>query len=290
MIHISPAIAIKLSPQFSIGAGIHYIMAGVELERYMDIDTLVGMMTFGAVTDVDDVHFEADVSNEVITFYGGFQWDITPDITLGAVYHSGTDVDFEGDVTFNQPVTGIAAVDLVLTALFPEITGNTALPIIDQIMVGLAFKAGEKLDLEIDVNFAMWSQYESLDLAFEAETSFFGIPIVANASAPKDWKNTTCVRFGGEYHASKKMDIRFGILYDTNPVPDETLDPMLPDNDRFGLTTGFGYKANGFTIDFAYMLLLQAERSSTNDVLAPLDQNYEAGQAHLFSLSLGLVL
>jgi len=34
------------------------------------------------------------------------------------------------------------------------------------------------------------------------------------------WERPLCVRLGGEYHASPALEVRFGILYDQNPIPD----------------------------------------------------------------------
>lgn len=40
------------------------------------------------------------------------------------------------------------------------------------------------------------------------------------------------------------------------PVPENTLDPRLPDSDRQSLSLGIGYKANKLVIDAAYMPIL----------------------------------
>ncbi len=289
MIHISPVIAVKVSENFSIGGGIHYILANIQWERYIDIDSLVAAISGGLVTDVDNVFFKADVDADDMTFYGGIRWQISPKVAFGATYHSGMDFEFTGDIEFQEPTTNIPAIDGTLALLFPDSPdqgGVASLPIVDQFMAGILFDLG-KLELELDINYTMWSKYESLTLDFDLNTDIGGIPVVADEDIEKNWEDTVCIRLGGNYMVNENMDLRFGALYDTNPVPDATLDPMLPDNDRIGLTVGFGYHKNGFVIDAGYMLLLLDERIVGMNGVLPIDQNYEATAAHLFGLSIG---
>jgi long-chain fatty acid transport protein len=289
LLFFSGALAVKVNDNLSLGAGASYVSASVVWERYQNIDGLVSLLSGGLITDVDDLYFKADVTGHAMSYFGGIQWKISPTITFGASYHSGADIEYTGDITMQEPVTGILAIDVPLASLFPDSPnqgGTATLPFVDNIMGGFAFKLSETLDIECDAYFTLWSNYENLTLDFDNPTL-----AVTDQVIPKNWVDTLCVRLGGEYHASPALDVRFGILYDQNPIPDATLDPMLPDNDRIGISAGIGYHKSGFVVDFAYMLLLLGERTAAgNTVLTPLDQNYEATQAHLIGLSVGYTL
>ena len=52
------------------------------------------------------------------------------------------------------------------------------------------------------------------------------------------------------------LKIRGGLLYDSNPVPDERFETRVPDSDRIGFSTGLGLKKGPFTCDIGYMVLL----------------------------------
>lgn len=292
LLFFSGALAVKVSDCFSIGAGVSYVSASVEWEKYSNIDALVWLLSAGAISDVDDLYFKADVTGDAVSFFGGIQWKISPAVTFGATYHSGTDIDYTGDITMQEPTTPSAAINAYLASFFPDSpdqSGTANLPFADNIMGGFAFKLSESLDMEIDLYYTLWSKYEALTLDFDVNTL-----TVADQVIEKNWEDTMCVRLGGEYHASQDLDIRFGMMYDQSPVPDETLDPMLPDADRFGVCAGIGYHKNGFTVDFAYMLLFLSERTPENNtVLSALglsEQNYEAVQAHLIGLNIGFAL
>jgi long-chain fatty acid transport protein len=62
------------------------------------------------------------------------------------------------------------------------------------------------------------------------------------------------------------MAIRLGYVYDPTPIPDETIDTLLPDADRHDFSIGFGYGFENFTVDFAYMAIVLKERK-VNSVL-----------------------
>jgi long-chain fatty acid transport protein len=297
LLFFSGALAVKVSDCFSIGAGVSYVSASVLWERYMNIDTLVASLSHGLISDVEDLYFKADVTGNAMSYFGGIQWKISPTITFGASYHSGANIEYTGDILMQEPATASSTINAYLASFFPDSPdqgGTASLPFVDNIMGGFAFKLSEALDIECDAYYTLWSKYEQLTLDFDINTfvpAVTPIPVVADQVIPKNWEDTLCVRLGGEYHASPALDVRFGILYDQNPIPDATLDPMLPDNDRIGMSAGIGYHKNGLVVDFAYMLLLLGERKPVgNTILTPLDQNYEATQAHLIGLSVGYTL
>jgi len=289
LLFFSGALAVKVSDSFSIGAGVSYVSASVLWEKYSNIDALVWLLSLGGISNVDDLYFKADVTGNAMSYFGGIQWKISPAITFGASYHSGAEIEYTGDITMEEPTTISPFINAVLATLFPDSPdqgGIATLPFADNIMGGFAFKLSPDIDLEADVYYTLWSKYENLTLDFDINTL-----TVTDQVISKNWEDTLCVRLGGEYHASAALDVRFGLLLDQNPIPDATLDPMLPDNDRIGISAGIGYHKNGLVVDFAYMLLLLGERKPVgNTVLGSLDQNYQATQAHLIGLSFGYTL
>jgi long-subunit fatty acid transport protein len=57
------------------------------------------------------------------------------------------------------------------------------------------------------------------------------------------------LRLGGEYHASKSLDIRLGVSYDPSPIPTDSLKILAPLSDLIGVSMGMGYKINNLSID-----------------------------------------
>jgi long-chain fatty acid transport protein len=86
-------------------------------------------------------------------------------------------------------------------------------------------------------------------------------------SSKRGYKDVWQFRLGGEYSVMENLDIRAGIAYDQNPIPDKYLDPTLPDSDRLLFSGGLTYKATDFLdVDLAYIFIRANERKSTTAV------------------------
>ena len=80
-----------------------------------------------------------------------------------------------------------------------------------------------------------------------------------------DWDDTYAYRLGFGYKLSDKYELRWGILYDEAPVPDETLTPVLPDSDRWSIQFGTGYETDTFGFDWYIMYLDSADGDITHN-------------------------
>jgi len=107
---------------------------------------------------------------------------------------------------------------------------------------------------------------------------------VTDISSEKNWNDVYSLRLGLEYRWNEQFAIRMGIMRDYDPAPDETLDPLLPSSDRWLYAVGGGYTFNALTLDLAYMLLLQDDRSVRTSHI-PFNGDYKSF-AHLFGINL----
>ena len=55
---------------------------------------------------------------------------------------------------------------------------------------------------------------------------------------------------------NENWDLRLGYAYDQAPEPDNTIDYILPDNDRNMFSIGAGYHRNNWALDFSYTLMI----------------------------------
>ena len=108
---------------------------------------------------------------------------------------------------------------------------------------------------------------------------------------PRNWHETITVRVGLESDLSQFAPRRFvpkvrlGFAFDQSPVPAETLDPSLPDGNRYLVSGGLslGLRHVG-AIELAYMAVFPESRTAANPDL-PLKYSTSA---HV--LSAGLVI
>jgi len=122
---------------------------------------------------------------------------------------------------------------------------------------GIAYKPTDKLKLEADAIYTQWGDYKKLTYSFSAlPTTNAAGDIVKE----KDWKNVWRLQLGGEYMATDWLALRAGIVWDQDPIRDGFADYMLPSNDRWIYSTGFGIMHGDFTYDFSLMYLQNENR------------------------------
>jgi long-chain fatty acid transport protein len=56
------------------------------------------------------------------------------------------------------------------------------------------------------------------------------------------------------------VDVQRGHIFDQSPVPERTLDPLVPDADAHLLSFDIGYRRTRFEIDIACMVMLLEDR------------------------------
>ena len=163
-------------------------------------------------------------------------------LTLGATYHSGVSLGFERHdsvIRFTVPAAFASA--------FPNsaVSANIDLPEIWT--VGLSAEIGERTTVNLDVARVMWQTFRRVVfVADNPVTQALVSPIVRN------YHNTWVARLGAEHRFSNSWAMRVGYAYDETPIPDKTLDPLLPDSDRHLFTAGLGYTYGRFSVDAAY--------------------------------------
>jgi len=270
---LNPTIAFKLNGNLSVGLGASYIYSTLALD-------LVYRQDLGPPLGYVDIPISLESAS-------GSGWGLNAGalyrgekFSFGFNWRGGFSIDYEGDLSLDVsaipipfPDTGTASTSFS----FPHVLG-----------VGAAFNLTDILILTADIHYILWSSYE--EIAVDVE----GIPGVDFEPVEENWKDSFVFRGGLQYMVSENFALRAGFLYDQTPQPVDTMDPILPDADRWAITGGFGYKTAKFFIDVAYQYEPFKDRTSPNrDIyLTPLG-NFGEGTysttAHLIGISIGFV-
>ena len=217
--------------RFGVGAAVNVVQSKIHLVRARNFDgtdDLVrgdGAISEGrSLLDVDNLTFSATL---------GVMWKPTPCSRVGLSYHS-------------QPGFGEQTLTGTLTNQFGDSMPNTgdlelrqALP--DAIRLGGLWRAFDKVVLHAAIDYQRWSKFKNQCFvtpgaaASTCEADDNGLvidsgPLIVNI--PRGWKDTYGVRIGGTYEVSKELEVKAGLLYDSNAAPDATLDPALIDQDK----------------------------------------------------------
>jgi len=269
-VFINPTIQYTVSDKLSLGFGASYITATATIEKMVDTGSKLaeaGLPVAGKSTAMDS-KFGIEGDGSAWGMNAGLLYHATEKVHFGASFRSSFDLEFDGDAKFTHkdalkaitlPVAmGGNAFNLVSASMPASQSGTATLNMPWMLNVGTLLNVSEDWDVSADVNWVGWSNYEELVLDFDDD-----LPMDKQVQ-DKDWENTFTLRGGASYDMNEKTILRFGLMYDKNPVPDETIDPQLPDSDRFGVSIGCGYKLGKVRIDAGYVILSFNRREKDN--------------------------
>ena len=265
-IEINPNVAYKINSALSVAGGLN--ITYFNFNHYQrKIPTALG--------DVD-ASLEADAWGwgfNLAAHYKPVDW-----FSAGISYRSRVSQHLEGDADFTVPNPAIAG-------LFPDtdINGNLRLP--DMVFAGVNFKALKNLSIGGGVYWTNWSTYDKLQIFYDDGIGPAG---TTESKTIKHWEDTFRYMIGVEWNATSWMDVRASYTYDECPIPDRSIDYLLPDSDRHQFAFGLGFHKGPWLCDVTYMYLMITGR----DIQArPAEGIYggevKDGYAHLIGLSLG---
>jgi long-chain fatty acid transport protein len=177
-----------------------------------------------------DTLVEVDGDGFGTGFNLGLLWRVTKRLSLGLTYQSKIKITNEGRATFVSP-----GMDEGFSQLFfvdDDISLDFNYP--DRLHTGIAYTPIDILTLEFDFWWANWHEYKTLDIDFSN-------PNNTDISLPQHWDNSYLLGLATEIRPWPVFPIRLGFAYDMTPIPDETVSPTLPDNNRPFIMGGFGY-------------------------------------------------
>ena len=275
-IYIQPTLAYRLGNRLSIGAGVDYVHATIDINQRADLSTVAasGPVTFGQLgiprgTDFADVGLSG--KGHAWTFNTSAIVKLTDKVDLGVRYMHKAKIDYDGDATFTQIPTGLklapgnplglpagTPVDAVVASQFAAggklsaqgITTQLTLP--SSLTVGLAARPFESLKLVADFQRTNWASFDSAGINFQG-----GGP---SSQLLLDYQNTNTYRFGADWSATQALSLRGGFIFNTAAEKAASVSPLLPEGERNYLSAGLGYKVGPLALDLGYQHIHQSDR------------------------------
>jgi long-chain fatty acid transport protein len=314
-----------VNERFTIGATFDFVWAGMDLQMAMSEAQFVDMadpnaqtigMASGSMVDALGSLYEPaggtgirqlyhayfDFSNDS-QFYGeamgfgaagklGLTYEVTPDVTVGATYHSqtwlqdletdnatlsmGVDIDpgvFQGAPTgtYQDMNLSVAGTVTIKDFEWPWVVGG-----------GVAWDASEKLMLALDLKYIGWeSAMKDFKMSFKADNTaengaFAGLEM--DATLYQDWENQLVMALGGAYRATPALTLRGGYNYGKNPVPDQYVNALFPAIVEHHVTLGAGYEwagVNGINASFQTALENSATNPGNGTTMMPVETTHK---------------
>jgi len=273
--YFNPAVAWNPSDRVRVGAGLMAVTATVQLDRAVGQPnpTEVGP----GVLDLGTVSLDASNDGLDYGFNAGAQVDLSDRVAAGINYRSRIDVGFTGDADFE--FTGGTPLDPQIAPLFPpDQTAKTEIPLPGLLVAGVAWQ-GERSALELDFGWQNWADFQTLSVRFEDPS--------LDIERQEEWNNAWFLRGGWEYGFRPDLDVRLGAYYDRSPQPASSMSPLLPDNDRVGVSAGLGFRKGAVRGDLYGLILLVGDRDTGGASIDGFDGTY-GNNGLLGGLSLGL--
>jgi long-chain fatty acid transport protein len=275
---VTGILAWNAGDRVSVGAGPIFVTSSVNLQRNVGVaNPFYGDSRFPGARQLLDVgRVELDGEGTDWGWTAGARIDLTERVHVGATYRAGVEIDYEGDADFTYQFdgSGNAALDVLLGQALPgqfplDQGADVLLPFPATAAVGLAFDAGDSWTAALDIVWTDWSRVETVGLNFEDES--------LGTLIEEDWHDAVALRMGVEWRVSDRWALRGGWYFDQSPMPTKSIDPLLPDSDRVGLSFGAGLQSGAWTFDAYGLGLIVEDRSTRGRSLRGYDGTYASG-------------
>lgn len=273
-INVNPTLAMKVSDNFSIGAGLSYQKIKATLTQAVPYGSVSYLGAVGAggpaagAAILGQLGGPAGLALEGISQVEGdtwsWGWNVGATINFGerghlaGTYRSRIEHTIEGDAVFaDKPSFSesgpVGAIGAALNATFADGPVTTLVELPETWSVALVF-GSEKLEVMADYTFTGWSSIQVLAIEREAGTL---------SSVPLNFDDTFRVGLGLNLQVTDDLKLRLGTAYDETPVQDMYRTPRLPDQKRTWAAAGFQFRLGAkATLDLGYAHLFIDDASS----------------------------
>ena len=256
--NINPVVSYRITPKLALALGLDIIFLDSTLENK------VPSVLLGIPGPSFDVLQKFKGSGNGLGYNLGLLLNVNDAVSIGASYRSEVKIDVDGDLSFN---------------IAPQsISGSTNITLPQQLSAGISYKSKDKWVLETGIRWEDWSSFNQLRIDIAGQPP---------AVTPRDWRGTLAINVGGKYRINDTFTMTGGYLYGSNPVPDSTFEPAIPDSNVHLFCIGGEAHIKKLTVALAYAYQLQYERSKSTNQYGPFANGTYSSHTHLFGVSLG---
>ncbi|MFV1984927.1 MAG: OmpP1/FadL family transporter, partial [Thiohalomonadales bacterium] len=195
----------------------------------------------------------------------GIGWNVglmhkTGPVTVGISYRSEVKTDITGSVSTSSTNSTGATTSLTFPSIF---------------QIGARYQINNNLALEFDIDRTGWNSFGELTITH----STTGVP--APISSKNNWEASYAYRLGGTFQINRPLQLRFGYSADKTPQGN-FFSARVPDSDRQIYSIGLEYAIGNWSIEGAYMLAINDDRT-VNSQKGFLQNGGEANGSNLYN-------
>jgi long-chain fatty acid transport protein len=254
----TPNFSMRLTDSLSIGIGADIYYGEVEQKtKFTGIPAFFLGLSPGTVSKLT-------ADGTALGWNAAVTWNMTERQRLSATYRSPFTIKYEGE---NELSSGGQS-DVNAKIEYPDI-----------VALAYGIELTDSLRAEVDAEWLNFSQYETLTLN-DTDPRFAG-------SVAQKLKDTWTIGIGGAWDFAANWTARSGFMYLKNPTPDETYNPLGPDEDQGVISFGLSYENEKSVVDIGYAYGLFGGRAVSGNIINPAHNGNYDYNVHLLSLSYG---
>ncbi len=233
------ATSYKVNKNLSIGfaLGPSFQKASIESPSTFQTGRLAGM---SALIDIDAE------DNFGLSYTAGIQYRVSENTMLGLSFISESKSTLRGETDISIPDSVPGSRFLIDPKAEYDVKSNIEWP--RTIGIGVSHLINRSHKLSFDMVWFNWASafdrfdYELTDGDNKQLNNIAGAKV--NDILPLDWDDVFAYRFGYEYFFQGESNsvLRFGYVFNENPIPDNTLQPLIPGTLKHNFTLGYSRK------------------------------------------------
>ncbi len=253
---VQPTLSYRVLPSLSVGAGLMVSWGSVNLDKGLvegsSLNKIMNFLKYPEESLYAPGATPASVnltgsSKLAVGYNVGALWDITPQWSLGVSYRSKMKMTVEKG---NAAVRYSGAAEQLLSPVLDNLNRtnfHASLPCPYVFTAGVAYRPIENLVVTFDAQLNGWGTYKFLDINFDELSAF-------DQHIEKDYKNAMTYHLGAQWGVTPRLDLRAGLMIDTNPCNKDFYNPETPGQTRIEPSVGFSFRPiKNFSVDFAFM-------------------------------------
>lgn len=252
-VNVNPALAYKVSDQFSVGGGINYQKLDATLTQAVDYGSICLLAGSppgcGATPGANDGDAKVEADDDAWGFNLGALWQLTGATRLGAAYRSKMKYALEGsfDVTAPNPTAAAVGASAPFDIVDSAVRANVTLP--ETLSLSVHQTLSPTWAVMADITRTRWSRLPELRIDFDSAQD--------DSVVTLDLEDANRYSIGATYTPGGNWSYRAGLALDKTPTPNEVVrTPRLPDEDRLWLAFGAGYKqSDTLSLDVSYVYI-----------------------------------
>ncbi|MCL4811158.1 MAG: outer membrane protein transport protein [Vicinamibacteraceae bacterium] len=276
--YIQPTIAYKVNDRVSVGGGFDVVIAKLQLKQRVDLSrqaipgTPFTFFNLGVPRGTDFADVDLEGHDLGYGFHLGTLIKANDRVSIGARFMSRVKISTDdGDIRTEQILTGLRTpiplgptipagtpLDALVAPNFQagarlsdqKVATEITLP--DQLVVGVAVQATDRVEVLADYVFVNWSTFDVLEV-----NGSNGLESVSY----EDYRDTHGIRLGTRIDINDRVTGRLGFVAHSAAAPDQTVTPLLPEAKRTWYSAGLGLKVTeAVHVDAFYIYLNQVDR------------------------------